>query len=43
MGFARVAVVRGMEREADAFAVAALERDPENEAAASLLARAQDA
>jgi tetratricopeptide (TPR) repeat protein len=39
MGLARVAVVRGMAREADVFADAALVHDPENEAAARLLAR----
>jgi glycosyltransferase involved in cell wall biosynthesis/Flp pilus assembly protein TadD len=41
MGLARVAVARGMTGEADVFAGAALEQEPENEAAASLLARAR--
>ncbi len=41
MGLARVAVVRGMSREAGIFADAALMHDPDNEAAASMLARAE--
>jgi predicted Zn-dependent protease len=40
LGLARVAVARGMPREASDFAAAALSRDPDNEAAASLLAQA---
>jgi len=40
LGLARVAAVRGMPREASDFAAAVLSRDPDNEAAASLLSRA---
>ncbi len=40
LGLARVAAVRGMPREASDFAAAALSRDPDNEAAASLLSQA---
>jgi glycosyltransferase involved in cell wall biosynthesis/Flp pilus assembly protein TadD len=40
LGLARVATAGGMPREAGEFAAAALERDPDNEAAASLLVQA---
>ncbi len=40
VGLARVAVARGMPREAGEFAAAALSRDPGNEAAAGLLTQA---
>ncbi len=40
LGLARVAAARGMPREASDFAAAALVRDPDNEAAASLLSQA---
>ena len=40
VGLARVAAARGMAREASDFAAAALSRDPDNEAAASLLSQA---
>jgi tetratricopeptide (TPR) repeat protein len=40
LGLARVATAGGMPREAGEFAAAALARDPDNEAAASLLVRA---
>ncbi len=41
LGLARVAAARGMTREAQNFAAAALERDPDNALAASLLSHAQ--
>jgi|GEM_PF-656530 len=41
LGLARVAASRGMQREAENFAAAALERDPGNALAASLLSQAQ--
>jgi tetratricopeptide (TPR) repeat protein len=41
LGLARVAAARGMTREAENFAAAALERDPDNALAASLLSHAQ--
>ncbi len=41
LGLARVAAARGMTREAQNFAAAALERDPDNPLAASLLSQAQ--
>ena len=41
LGLARVAAARGMTREAQNFAAAALERDPDNALAASLLSDAQ--
>ncbi len=41
LGLARVAAARGMAREAEDFAAAALERDPDNAQAASLLSQAQ--
>jgi hypothetical protein len=40
LGLARVAASRGMPREASDFAAAVLSRDPDNEAAASLLSQA---
>jgi tetratricopeptide (TPR) repeat protein len=40
LGLARVAASRGMAREASDFAAAVLSRDPDNEAAASLISRA---
>ena len=40
LGLARVAVAQGMLREASDFAAAALSRDPDNEAAGSLLSQA---
>jgi tetratricopeptide (TPR) repeat protein len=43
LGLARVAAARGMPREASDFAAAALTRDPDNEAAANLLAVGGDA
>jgi tetratricopeptide (TPR) repeat protein len=43
LGLARVAAVRGMTREASDFAAAVLSIDPDNEPAASLLARSQAA
>jgi tetratricopeptide (TPR) repeat protein len=39
LGLARVAAVRGMAREASEFAAAALQQEPENQAAASLLSQ----
>ena len=41
VGLARVAAARGMSREAEDFATAALQRDPDNALAASLLSQAQ--
>jgi tetratricopeptide (TPR) repeat protein len=41
LGLARVAAARGMTREAQNFAAAALERDPDNALAASLLSHVQ--
>jgi tetratricopeptide (TPR) repeat protein len=43
LGLARVAAARGMAHEMSDFAAAALERDPDNEDAASLLSRAHAA
>ena len=40
VGLASIAAARGMPREASDFAAAALSRDPDNEAAASLLSQA---
>ena len=43
LGLARVAAARGMAHEMSDFAAAALERDPDNEDAASLLSQAHAA